>query len=132
MVITDEQIFKELRKISRILTFANAAAIENELNKIATNEARKKMWLLIDGKKMPKELAKETGVSIMAVSRFLNAALAVGLIDYAPLQPPLRIFDYVPPGWLSLIKLPETAEPDDSTESVKTNEEKLKEGESNG
>jgi len=112
---------------TKILLLANAATIEAEISKIANNDARKKLWVLIDGVRMPKDLAKETGVTTMTVSNFLNVALAAEFIEYAPRQPPKRILDYVPPSWLGLIELPkieEPSEPADPTEKSSTEQEK--------
>jgi len=132
MAIPDEKILNELRKISKLLVLSNAKVIEVELNKIASNDARKKMWVLIDGKKMPKDLAKETRVTAMAVSNFLNAALAGGLIEYAPRQPPIRALDYVPPSWLSLVKLPDVGMMNEAEMPIEKVEDKTEKGESNG
>lgn len=101
-------ILRELRKISKILTLANATIIEEELAKIANSDARKKMWVLIDGKRMPKDLAEETGVTNMAVSKFLKAATKAECIEYIQREPPRRIWDYVPPSWIELLELEET------------------------
>lgn len=126
-----EKIYQELRRISRLLTIGNASIIEAELNKITNTDARKKMWVLMDGIKMPKDLAATSGVSTMAVSNYLSAALALNLIEYAPRQPPQRALDYIPPTWLSLVELPKVQE----TEQIETqqgSEEKKTEGEING
>ena len=96
-------ILSELTKISKILTLANSKAIEEEIGKIAHSEARKKMWVLIDGKRMPKDIAKEAKVTAMAVSYFLEAASAAGFAHYAQREPPKKILDYVPPSWISLV-----------------------------
>ena len=101
---------RELRKISKILMLANAPTIEKELSKIATSDVRKKMWVLIDGKRMAKDIANEVGVTQMAVSYFLTAAVAAELIEYAPREPPRKILDYVPPSWIELVKLPTVEE----------------------
>lgn len=105
MAETDAAL-RELRKISKILILANASVVEEELLKIATSDVRKKMWVLIEGKRLAKDIAKEIGVTKMAVSHFLSAAVAAGLIEYAPRQPPRKILDYVPPSWIELVKLP--------------------------
>lgn len=94
---------RELKKISKILILANASTIEKELSKIANSDARKKIWVLIDGKRMPKDLAKEAGVTQMAVSYFLNAAASAGFIEYTKREPPSKILDYVPPSWIDLV-----------------------------
>lgn len=108
--MSSEASLRELRKISRILILANAASVEKELSKIATTNERKKIWVLMDGKKMPKDLAKETGVTIMTVSNFLAAGVAAELVEYNRGEPPRRILDYVPPNWIELVKLPAVEE----------------------
>lgn len=112
---------RELKKISKILMIANASIIEKELSKLATSDARKKIWVLIDGKRMPKDLAKETGVTQMAVSYFLNAAAAAEFIEYAQREPPRKILDYVPPSWIDLL----------TKECVEVDEQKNREGNNN-
>lgn len=96
-------VLRELKKVSKILILANASIIKNELSKIANSNARKKIWVLIDGKRMPKELAKEAGVTLMAVSYFLNAAASAEFIEYTKREPPCKILDYVPPSWIDLV-----------------------------
>jgi len=96
-------VLRELRKISKILILANASIIEKELSKIANSNSRKKVWVLIDGERMPKDLAKEAGVTQMAVSYFLNAAASAEFIEYTKREPPRKILDYVPPAWIDLV-----------------------------
>jgi predicted transcriptional regulator len=98
-----EAILQELKKISKILVLVNAPTIENELSKIANTDARKKMWVLIDGKRMPQDIANMVGVSGRAVLYFLEDMAAAGFIKYSPREPPQRILDYVPPSWIDLI-----------------------------
>lgn len=109
-MVEPDKTLRELKKISKILILANASTIEKELSKIATSDARKKMWVLIDGKRMAKDIASEIGVTQMAVSYFLSAASAAELIEYAPREPPRKIVDYVPPSWIELVKLPTVEE----------------------
>jgi len=93
---------RELKRISRILLLANANTIEKEISKIANSESRKKMWVLIDGKRLQKDIATEIGVTQPAVSYFLAAASAADLIEYHKGEAPSRILDYVPPSWIDL------------------------------
>jgi hypothetical protein len=131
--MSNDATLRELQKISRILTLANAVSIEKELSKIAPTTERKRMWVLIDGIRMPKDLAKETGVTVMTVSNFLAAGVAAELIEYLRGKPPRRILDYVPPSWIDLVKLP-TIEEGEGTSQVKldtvakSKEEEKKEG----
>jgi len=105
-----DETLRELRRISKVLILANASIIEDELSKIATSDARKKMWVLIDGERMAKDIANEIGVTKMAVSHFLTAAKASEMIEYVPREPPRKILDYVPPSWIELMKLPTVEE----------------------
>jgi len=102
-----EEILSELQKMSKVLVLANAKVIEAELSKIASTNERKKMWVLIDGNRMPKDIADQVKVTPMAVSNFLTAAVAAGFIEYSRGKPPRRTLDYVPPAWIELAKLPE-------------------------
>ena len=63
------------------------------------------MWVLMDGNLMPKDVAVQAGTTSMSVSRFLNAGLAAGLIEYHKGDPPKRALDYVPPAWIEGIEL---------------------------
>jgi hypothetical protein len=134
--MSTETTLRELRKISRILILANAASVERELSKIASTDERKKMWVLMDGKRMPQDLAKESGVTPMSVSRFLASGVVAELVEYNKGEPPRRIFDYVPPSWIELVKLPALEEAED-TRQVKLDtpaespKEVPKEGKSN-
>lgn len=98
-------VLNELKKITRILLLSNAASLEAEIAKVANTNARKIMWVLMNGQRMPKELADAASVTSMAASNFLKSAVIVGLIEYTQRKPPNRSLDYVPPSWLSLVDL---------------------------
>jgi len=120
----DSPVLSELKKISKILLLANSTNVEEELAKIANTNVRKKMWVLIDGKRMPKDIAKEVGVSSMAVSYFLNCASAADLVAYAQREPPRRILDYVPPSWVDLVVREEKEGLDNQEVKSNPNEQK--------
>ena len=101
-----DSTLRELKLILKVLILANASTIERELSKIATTNERKKMWVLIDGKRMSKDIADQAGVTPMSVSNFVNAGVAAELIEYIKGKPPRRILDYVPPEWISLVAPP--------------------------
>ena len=101
--LEDTPTLRELKKISKILTLANASIIEGELSKIAKTDSRKKMWVLIDGKRMPQDVADAIGVTRRAVTYFLDDAAAAEFIEYNPYEPPRKILDYVPPSWIDLV-----------------------------
>lgn len=104
--MSEEETLKALKSILKVLILSNADVIEKELTKIATTNERKKMWVLIDGKRMPKDLATQTGVTQMAVSYFLNACVVAEFVEYERGEPPRRILNYVPPDWINLVKFP--------------------------
>lgn len=94
---------RELKKISKILILANASVIENELAKIANSDVRKKIWVVIDGKRLANEIANDVGVNPSTVSRFLDGASAADLVEYAKGEPPRKVLDYIPPSWIDLV-----------------------------
>ena len=101
------QLLQELRAIKKILLLANSEIIEGELSKIATTDERRRIWVLIDGERTVKDLAKEVKVTERAVHYFLSALRAAGFIEYTRGKPPRKILDYVPPSWLQLVSLPQ-------------------------
>jgi len=117
--MTDE--LAELRKISKILLLANAPTIESELNKIATSEDRKRMWVLINGVRTTKDIASQLKVTERAVRYFLDGLTAAGFIENLRGAPPKKILDYVPPSWIELVQADEKqdggTEPSKPTES---------------
>jgi DNA-binding MarR family transcriptional regulator len=135
-MMSTEAMLRELKKISKILTLTNASSLEKELEKIASTNDRKKMWVLIDGNRRQKEIAVDAGVTQAAVSYFLSAAVAAELIEYPRGEPPRRIVDYVPPSWIELAKLP-PAEETEKTKQAKlettvVGQGETKEGKENG
>lgn len=120
-----DSTLKELKKISKILILSNASVIESEIAKVASTNDRKRIWVLIDGIKMPADIGKEANTTAMTVSNFLNAGKAADLIDYKKGLPPQRILDYVPPSWIDLVKV--TVVEEKKGESEKKNEPKTPE-----
>jgi hypothetical protein len=98
----ENEILRELRQISKISLLANAKAIETELGKLANTNDKKKMWVLIDGKRRVKDIAKDGNVSERAVNYFIAAARAAGLINYKEREPPIKLLEYSPPSWIML------------------------------
>jgi len=105
-----DPVLDELKKISKILTLAHGDSIEKELSKVVTSDERKKIWVLIDDTRTTKDIAKEVGVSVRSVNRFLAIASRAGWVDNPWGKPPRRIVDYVPPSWIELTKIPEEVE----------------------
>lgn len=99
--ITEE--LKELKKISKILTLVNAELLDNELAKYATTDDRKKIWIMIDGETMSKDMAESIGISEDGVNKFLKILKMSGLIENPRRQAPKKLLDYVPSSWLELV-----------------------------
>lgn len=106
-MIAQDPTLDELKKIIKILTLAHADAIEKELEKVATSEERKKIWVLMDGNRMSKDIAKEIRIVESSVNKFLKIAATVGLANNPRGKPPYRIIDYIPPSWVELTEPPE-------------------------
>ena len=101
--MSEADILRELRRISKILLLSNSQLIERELSRIATTDERKKIWLAIDGRKTTADLANVVGVTQRSVQRFLKDAKLAELIDYQG-DSVRRLIDYVPPAWLQILQ----------------------------
>jgi len=99
--ITDE--LDELKKISKILTLINAKQLDDELSKYATTDDRKRIWILIDGHSLSKDIAQSIGITQRGVDKFLKALELAGLIDNPWGKAPKKLLDYVPSSWLELV-----------------------------
>lgn len=107
----DEEILKELKKISKIVTLANGQQLEAALATYATNEDRKKIWVLIDGKRQPDDIVKASGLKKSAVYGFLKILEDSELIERQHGRPPKRLLEYVPAKWVAMIQVePDSAE----------------------
>ncbi len=126
-MVDSDPALRELRTISKILLLSNSQAVKKEIEKICTSDGRKKMWVLCDGKHMPKDMVAEAGLSVGPISTFLNVGVAAGLIEYEKGEPPRRLLDYVPPEWIELIQGVESTlevEQPSSSESLGREEER--------
>ena len=95
----------ELRKISKILTIAHSEALEKAIAKYATTEERKKIWVLIDGKRFPKDMVNIVGnVKVRAIEIFLDDLERAQLIENPKRKPARKLIDYVPTEWVELLK----------------------------
>jgi len=109
--MSNNDTLKELKKITKLLTFAYSDKIEAELSKVANTDNRKMMWVLIDGIRGAPQIADAIKVYASTVRDFLNAAKSAGLIEYQRNNPPVKIIDYVPPVWIELLPVsPEVEE----------------------
>jgi len=109
----NELILEELRKISKLLTLIHGDTIERELGKIANTEKRKVMWVLIDGHRMSRDIARIVKVTERAVNKFLREMAMAGFVENPRRKPPKRIIDYVPPSWIELAEKFEEGEKDE-------------------
>ncbi|MGH9993354.1 MAG: hypothetical protein ACREBU_01885 [Nitrososphaera sp.] len=100
----DQQILREVKRMSKILTLANAPALERELSKYASSEERKRIWTSIDGRRKPSEIAKELGLGIRTVETFVKVLTQAELVESRAFgEPPRRLVDFVPASWAELI-----------------------------
>lgn len=101
----DEDMFQELRKISKILIMSNGANLEKELSNYATNDDRKRIWALMDGNRQADDIVKATGLKKSAVYGFLKNLESAQLVERQHGKPPKRLLDYVPSSWVELIQV---------------------------
>lgn len=101
----EEEILKELRKMSKILIMSNGVNLEKELAKYATNDDRKRIWVLIDGNRQADDIVKTTGLTKTPVYDFLKILGDSDLIERQRGKPPKRLLEYVPAGWVELIQI---------------------------
>jgi len=100
----EEEILKELKKISKIITISNGPIIEKELSNYATSEDRKKIWVLIDGNRQADDIVKSSGLTQAPVYKFLKILEDSGLIERQRGKSPKRLLDYVPADWVELVQ----------------------------
>jgi hypothetical protein len=112
----------ELKKISRLLTMANAEALETQLGKYATTDERKKVWILIDGQRMPEEIIKTSGMGQSTLYKFLSLLTNADLIEVPYGKAPKKKLEFVPSSWLTLLESEkvETKPKQKGDQSVKT------------
>lgn len=122
----DEEILKELKKISKIITISNGSALQAELTKYATTNERREIWVLIDGKNSTEDIAKAINKTKRTVDTFLSILEQAELIEERKYGvPPVRLIDYVPVEWIQLIS--KQTEETQTTNETK-NEEVKKDG----
>lgn len=100
----EEEILKELKKISKIITLSNGKVLEIEIAKYASTNDRKKIWVLIDGIRQADEIVKISGMTQAPVYKFLKILEDSGLIERQHGKPPQRLLDYVPAEWIDLVQ----------------------------
>jgi hypothetical protein len=115
-----DPVLKQLQLITRILTIAHADRVANELAKIATTDDRKKMWILIDGKQMSRDIARKLNVSDRAVNYFLREATLAGFVENPRRKPPAKLIDFTPPSWLPLGEGLEEASGEDRPQGIES------------
>jgi DNA-binding MarR family transcriptional regulator len=100
--MSDELV--ELKRISKILTLANATILEKELEKYATTPERKKVWVLINGERSPDDLIAGSGMKQAGVYKFLKILSDADLIETPHGNPPKKKLELVPASWLDLFE----------------------------
>src|SRR5665647_36198 len=106
----------ELRKISKILTLVNASALENELSKYATTNERKRVWVLINGERMPDDLIETSGMKRRTIYDFLKVLSNADLIENLYGKAPKKKLEFTPAKWVNLL---ESNEKEKEQEAVK-------------
>lgn len=97
----------ELRKITKILTLAHANALEDTIGRYASTDARKMIWVLIDGINMPEDIMNRIGrarIGLRTIYDFLEILGEAKLIENPKRKPPKKLIDFVPASWIQLFE----------------------------
>jgi hypothetical protein len=127
-----DEVLRELKRITKILTLSNSDKLRTEIERFATSDDRKKMWVLIDGNRQSNDIASAVNFTKRGVDKYLFALEQAGLIDRSFSKPPRRTIDYVPAEWIELLGKSQESEPG-ARESIDDKPDALKpQGEGNG
>lgn len=113
---TDNETLKELKKITKILTFAHSEVLEKEIEKYASTDRRRMIWVLIDGINMPNDIINKiqtTKVKLRTIYDFLEVLEKAELIENPKGKPPKKILDFVPASWIELLEGKANSEKDE-------------------
>ena len=86
------------------MIFSNGKRLESHIGKYATTNKRKKIWVLIDGKRQVNDIAQVIGITPRGVNMFLKILEDASLIERPSNKSPIRIADYVPAKWVELLQ----------------------------
>lgn len=97
------QDLSELTKLIRII--AAPVAID-QIEKLASSDERKAIWVLCSGKLTREQVASKSGMNVETVKRFVSLAMTYGLLEEEKGKGghPKRTIDYVPSDWKKLVK----------------------------
>ena len=101
--MSNEDVVNELKNISKLLTFVHSEKIKAELEKIATNDERKMIWVLIDGTKVNKIIAERVNITERSVRRNIKVFEEASLVHNPRGKPTSRLLKYIPPDWIELL-----------------------------
>lgn len=101
--MSNEDIINELKNISKVLILSNSDKIPAELEKSATIDERKIVWILINGKNDNKGIAERVGIRERSVRRTIKLFEEVELVDNPRGKPARRLLNYVLPDWIELL-----------------------------
>lgn len=93
----------ELTKLTRII--ATPIAIER-IEKLASTDERKAIWVLCSGKLTRKQIASKTNIPERTVSHFIDECKTFGVLEEEKEKGghPKPVIDYIPSGWKKLAK----------------------------
>jgi hypothetical protein len=109
----------ELVKLTRII--AVPIAIE-QIEKLASSDERKKIWVLCSGKLTREQISSKSGVSLRTTTAFIDSAMTYGLLEEEKGKGghPRRLIDYIPSDWKKLAKKKKQPEEKREKEKVST------------
>lgn len=103
---------KSLMELSRLTRIVAVPVAIDQLEKLATTDERKAIWVLCSGKLTRDQMSSKSGISLRTVTIFIDMLKTYGLVEEEKEKGghPKRVIDYVPSGWKKLVKKKTTEE----------------------
>lgn len=104
---TTKEAFKGgLENLTRLIRVIAAPIAIEQVEKLASTDERKKIWVLCSGKLTREKISSKSGVSLRTTTTFVDLAMTYGLLEEEKGKGghPRRVIDYIPSDWKGLLK----------------------------
>lgn len=104
---TKKEVSKgDLENLTRLIRVIAAPIAIEQVEKLASTDERKKIWVLCSGKLTREKISAKSGVSLRTTTTFIDLAMTYGLLEEEKGKGghPRRVIDYVPSDWKGLLK----------------------------
>ncbi len=98
---TNQEILAQMEIIRRLLEFIANDQITRVLETLATTEARRQIWALLDGRNSTSDISEKLSVSMRTVQQFVKELEESNLVLTEKRGYPQRIINYIPRSWIT-------------------------------